>query len=135
MGAQSILSLLLSLSSSLCSLLCYFGWFVSGFAGFGPIIERILSPSYLHLRWQSDVFDFGLDPTPDHHLDIIPDFAYSQDPQALLRSDVILISHWWIAILISLHGKVFLFNLQGTGWLTLNFIFQVAYVWFGKLPR
>ena len=100
MGAQSILSLLLSLSSSLCLLLWFFGWFVSGFAGFGPIIERLLSPSYLHLRWQSDVCDFGLDPTHHHYLEIIPDFEYSQDPLALLRSDVILISHWWIAILI-----------------------------------
>jgi hypothetical protein len=68
-------------------------------------------------------------------LEVIPDFAYSGDPQAILRSDVILISHWWIAILIGLHGKVFLFNLQGISWLTLNLILQVAYVWFGKLPR
>ena len=129
------MSLLLSLSSSLCLLFWCFAWIAYGFPGIAPTFQRLLSPSYYHLHWRSEVYNYDLESSAHSGLEVIPDFAYSGDPQAILRSDVILISHWWIAILIGLHGKVFLCNLQGIAWLTLNTILQVAYVWFGKFPR
>ena len=131
------MSSLLSLLSFLCSLFWIFNWFLSGSVSFGFLLERILSPSYFFICWQSESPDFSLvtNAVIDRGLDAIPDFAYSGDPQALLRTDVILIGHWWIALLIGLHGKLFLFNLQGISWLSVYTLLRIAYVWFGKLPR